>query len=185
MLDPVRCLKLYLAIKLHFTSSYDLFDSGGRVKNANTETLNRNSARKKVIFRLAERFKTYPEVVNYLVAQYAYSDASAIYDVMIADENHKRWQRNKISMSQIIIDDLADLDIEKIIMGTEPPIFRMVAGGTVHIESAAALNNLKNFIHGDYFGFDRLSRTIVKLDRFVKFDKDNVCSQLEINCEAV
>jgi hypothetical protein len=172
-----------MACKLHFTTKYDLFKNEGRVPGINSDALNKNGARKHLIMRLAESIGSYRELVNYFVASYAYADNGALYNVMEADENYRLWNKNKMSTTQIIVDDLYGLNIKEIIMGDEPTIFRKVVGGEIHIESAVALNQILHFVGEDYFVFSKIANKIVKLDRFVKFDKEKVCTELELNLE--
>lgn len=180
MIDPIVGLKLYMAVKLHFTSKYDIFEYGGRVPNISSDSLNKISARKALILRLCKRFKTNNEMVQYLVSQYAYTDNSALYDPMIAEENFDRWNKNKISMTQIILDDLYEKDVKEIIMGPDPKIFRMIVGGSVNIESATALNNILDFVKEDYFVFNNIAVKIKKLRRFIRFDKERVIKECNI-----
>lgn len=180
MLDPVRVLRLYMAMKLHFTSKkYDIFENRGSV-NLPPNALNTNNARKGMIMRVANKMKTYPTVAEYFMSQHLYQNGT-VFDPMCADENYERWEKFKMSSTQIILDDLYDKDIEKIIMGNEPPIFRLVMSEEVHIETAIALNTIKPYVQPgkDYFVFDTIATIIEKSGRWIKFNKERVCKELE------
>lgn len=182
MIDPLVGLKLYFAVKLHFETKYDIFKYDGRVPNINQATLDKNVARKKLIYRLCKRFTKPFDIVQFLVAQYIYGNGT-VYDVMSSEENYSKWLKFKVSSTRTIIDDFFDLDIDDIVMGAEPKIFKMIMRGSINIESATALNNIIHFVDEttDYFIFSGLSNTIVKLARFIKFDEQRVRTELNLD----
>jgi hypothetical protein len=179
MIDPIIVFRLYMATKLHFTTEkYDIHKSLARVGNINQTTFNKNIPRKRMLERTARKFNKIPDVVEFFVSQYAYGDASSAFDPQQAEDNYERWMKNKISMTQLIIDDLYGKDINQFIMGNSPPILSEVAGGRCHIESAVALNRLKPWVGTDYFVFNDLALKIKKLERFVQFNQRKVETEL-------
>lgn len=166
-------------MKLHFSSSYDVIKSNGRVPNISIDTLNKNISRKHMIQRISRRFKNPREVVQYLLAQHMYQDNNAIFDPMQAEENFKRWEKNKISMTRIILDDLMENDVAELLAGDPPNIFNHILGGRVHIETAVALHSILRWSETDYFPFQNIGLKIRKLEKFIKFDLNRVTEELE------
>lgn len=189
-MDRLQVFQYYMAVKLHFTTSkYDIFEHKGRVPNITWDNLSKSAPRLRLIEHLARRFDKPKELIEFLVAQYAYASSeasalSALYDPMSADENYALWCRKKVSMSQLIVDDLYDRDIKAITGGEQPEILSLVAGGTINIETAAALQTLYPYARKDYFVFQYLGVIIEKLGRWVRFDKARVLREIEIPNES-
>ena len=180
MLDPVRVLRLYLAMKLHFTTKkYDIFESKGRVKST-PDALHSNKARYAMVMRVCRQIKTYPSAAEYFMCQHLYHNGT-VFDAMSADENFARWEKYKLSSTQIILDDLYEHDAKKIIMGDEPPIFRLVMSEKVRIETATALNKIFSFVdlEKDYSVFNNLAFIISKSTRWNNFNMDKVCKEID------
>lgn len=182
-MDQLKVLRLYMASKLHFTNKkYDIFESKAAVKNINITTYQSNKARKLLVDRLAKRFKTPGEVLGYIVPQWVYSNGTSLFDMMEAEENYAKWQKFRAGSTHLIVDDLYHYDVKKIIMGSEPEIFKLVLQNKVHIESAIALDKVINFIDlsTDYFVFSQLALTIKKSSGFINFDIEKVKTELHI-----
>lgn len=175
-----------MAVKLHFASAkYDIVASMGRAPNITHEHLIKIPQRLRLIEHLGRRFDKPRELLEFLVAQYAYSASeasamSSLYDPMTADENFALWNRKKVSMSQLIIDDLYDRDIKAITSGDQPEILSLVASGAINVESAAALHQMYPFTRRDYFVFQYLGGIIGKLGHWVRFDEARIRRTIEI-----
>lgn len=173
-MDILLAFRLYTALRLHFTSAYDITKYGGKVPGCNMANVNKNPQRKYLIERMARRFVKPNDLVQYVVAQYAYAQGTAIYDPMIADENYTRWEKNRMATTQNMLDDLHQRDIPALISGEPPEILKLVLRGEIRIETAVALNGLLNFNDKDYFGFGEIGGIINKLARFVQFDRERI-----------
>lgn len=180
MLSVIGTYRIYTALRLHFTTNYDLTKYGGKVPGISIANVNKNPQRKCLMERLARRFTKPNDLVQYIVAQYAYADNSAIYDPMIAEENYILWGARRMSMTQHILDALYERDITALISGEPPEIFKLVLQGEMSVEVAVALNNLLNYNTKEYLGFSATVNRINKLAQFVKFDAPRVLEELEI-----
>lgn len=189
-MDRLKVFQLYMAVKLHFTSAkYDIFEHKARVPNITHANLSKIPARLRLIEHLARRFDSPQLLMEFLVAQYAYSASessalSSLYDPMSADENYALWNRKKVAMSQMIIDDLYDRDILAITSGDQPEILSLVASGAINVETAAALQKIYPFTRKDYFVFQYLGGIIEKLGRWVRFDEARITRIIEIPHES-
>jgi len=184
-MDRLTALRIYLAVRLHFTTEgYDIFECKARVPNITADSITKTPQRARMVEHLSRRFDRPSVLMQYLVAQYAYTTTtnaaiSAIHDVMTAEENFALWQRKKLALTQIILDDIHDYYKPSILGGDSPQILSMVAGGSVNIETAVAIQRLKPFLRNDYFAFQGIGVTIRKLNGFIKFNEQRVLSALE------
>jgi hypothetical protein len=182
MLDELRVFRIYMAVKLHYRSKkYDLFEMECRVSGIHREALQSNKARLGVILRAAKRCKTYPEVLEYFMAQHLYGDGNDVFNLMASSENIIRWEKFKFSSTNTILDQLADYDIREITEGEVPEILRLVVGGKVGIETASAIQRIKPYILHDYLGFSRTATIIKKSTRWMKFNEDRVKDELGLH----
>jgi hypothetical protein len=180
MLDNLKVFQMYMAIRLHYTTNYDLFSNNGHVKNITYENLNKIGGRKAMINRVCKKFNTYREVADYFVAQYLHGDGSP-FDEMIAEENYTKLTKFKIAPTYSIVNELSEYDIESLTKEPLPMILKKVAGDAVSIESAIALHIINPYVkETDYLGFNRLATIIKKSTRWIKFDKDLVKKELSI-----
>lgn len=182
MLDVLKVFRMYMAIRLHFTSKYDLFENKGRTSGITVENLNKNAARRTMLYRVAKKFTTYPEVAEYFVCQHLYGDGNSVFSIMLADDNYTKWMKFKLSATYTIINELSDYSIDALTEGKLPLILSKVAGDEISIETAIALNTLKPFTEPDkdYLGFSRIANIINKSTRWVKFDTNLVKRELSI-----
>lgn len=183
-MNELDAFRIYMALKLHFSSkSYDVFESKGRVANINVENLEKNKTRFQMLRRVSRQFNTPADLVSYFVAQYAYANNSAIYNPMIAEENHDKWQGRKNSTTQNIIFQLEGFDLDGIVREDPPEIFKLVMRDTIHIETAVALNKIRPYIKDNYLALGEMGFKIDKLRGFVKFDLVRVIQQLGMENE--
>ena len=151
MLDELRVFRLYIAVKLHYTSKkYDIFEANGMASGINRVNLQSNKARLGVILRVAKRCKTYSEALEYFMVQHLYGNRNDVFSLMAATDNIIRWEKFNFSSTNVIIDQLADYDVRKITEGEVPEILRLVVGGRVGIETASAIQRIKPYILDDY-----------------------------------
>jgi len=179
MIDSLICYRLHRAVYLHFKTKYDVFEYNGAVKGITREAFESDKRSVALISRIQRRFKTPLEVIQYLVAQYAYNDSgSDLYDSAASEDNYSRWMNYKPRIAYQAIDDIASVDISTATVGDPPPLFPMISRGTFQLESAVVLNNLIDFVQDDYFVYPGLARRISKLKRFVRCDLDSVRAAL-------
>lgn len=161
---------LYIAVKTHFTrSEYDIVKSNGRV-TANHESYEKR--RDHYLFeKLASKFKSKSDIVQYYVANFAYGNLDLLYSEETSRYNYKIWKRIKESLSYTFTEDCKKLpknvDIEK--------LFCMYLGKKINIETLAILNKLNNYDYTTIMLYELYESTILtikKLDTFIKIDTD-------------
>ena len=95
--------KFYRAVKLHFTTDrYDMLDQLGRVRGTE-ETFNKS--RLKGFFEyFCTKFETREELMDFLIANFAYQKEKFIFDKNFAA--YHKWMRRKKNITQVFTDDL-------------------------------------------------------------------------------
>ena len=103
-MDEYSVYKMYLALKLHFTTdNYDVIKQKGRVR-ASRQAF----AKRKDIFSIRKVSKTYSDeqVANFLVANFTSGDRwGGLFDSE-ANERYTEWQKRVQSLSYIFSNDL-------------------------------------------------------------------------------
>lgn len=183
-----KAFKYFQAIKLHFTSErYDVFEMNGRVTGTRASFEKRND--RGLFEKLAKKFDTDRELIQFLAANFAYGHRNVVYSVE-SDEYYKLWMRRKESITQVFKNDLNSIisHLEKSNISGEalfsiengmPELLNMYIGGHVSLETMVILQNFDDYLSKwepiimlwhDHF------LVIRKSNRFVKFKKDKLQS---------
>ena len=186
MISDYEAYKLYVAVKLHFTTSYDVFKYNGRV-NCPAAAFNKRNDRK-LFARLAERFNKPKDIIEYYVANFAYGNKNMIYSMDEAEGNHETWLKRKESINyefskqmNFLLRYLEDngktyqqlFDIETGV----PELLTLYMRGDIYLETLVIIDEYENFlstweplvlIWGDQL------QILNKVKRFVRFDKDKL-----------
>lgn len=175
--------KLYLAIKLHFTSDkYNFFTFNGKTRT----TLESFEKRKDKYFfkKLATKFDQ-DQLIQYFVAHFVQSEDTWIGDISKIEHSsvYPEWQRKIQSMSFVFSNDvdtlLKDTDFEGIfkITTTHPPLLKKYLSKSITLESLVILNQLLNYVKDfdktiqDPVVWPGLRRRVVKYEPFLSVDK--------------
>lgn len=172
-----------MAVKLHFTTEkYDVFEMNGRV-NGSRATFDRRNDRQ-IFERLANKFKTDHEYIQFLVANFAYGHRNAVYSNE-SDEHYRLWMKRKESLTRQFQTDLGKI-INHLEMNRIPPeqiysvdtgmpeLLNLYLGGYVTIETMVILQDFDDYLSkweplimlwNDSF------LTIRKCTGFIKYDK--------------
>ena len=177
--------KLYLALRLHFTSdNYDIRKTKGRIK-ASQKALDKNV---KLQFALNKVKKKYgqDDFINYFVANFITGDKwGGIYNTE-AENVYLSWKRINESLGYWYKQDLELLSQENINNISElwncnndhPILLKKFLGKTVTLETLVILNKLFTFIQqvDEQLIFDPIWHTVSKLiykySPFIKIDKE-------------
>lgn len=185
-MDGFKVWKLYMAVKLHFTTnSYNVFNNRGHVKGARDTFYARND---RFIFeKLARKFPTERDIIQYFVANFAYGNQEVVYEPSTGDSNLITWNKRKQSISQVFESDLHTilLHLEKngmtekhLYEGNPPELFKLYLGGYVTVETMVILNSFADYLTTLKLQLNLLwaeeCRIIDKCKGFVKFDKDRL-----------
>jgi hypothetical protein len=156
-MDGFDVYKIYLAIKLHFTSeSYDYFKHNGKTTaRLNTFTKRRD----RYFFHKLSRSYSSSACVDYFVAGFIGSDTVWIGDVVgkSGQENYTRWQKRIESLSYVFENDCNTLldfieekrikfdDLFKVKDGQHPPLVKLYIANKITIETMVILNDILNY----------------------------------------
>ena len=156
-MDGFDVYKIYLAIKLHFTSeSYDYFKHNGKTTaRLNTFTKRRD----RYFFHKLSRSYSSSACVDYFVAGFIGSDTVWIGDVVgkSGQENYARWQKRIESLSYVFESDVNTLfdfieekgikfdDLFKVKSGQHPPLIKLYLANKITVETMVILNDILNY----------------------------------------
>jgi hypothetical protein len=187
-MDEYSVYKMYLALKLHFTTDqYDVIKQKGRIR-ASRQAF----AKRKDIFSIRKVSKTYSdeEVANFLVANFTSGDRwGGLFDAE-ANERYTEWQKKVQSLSYVFTNDLDALieeleaenktfdDAFTIAKTQHPYIIKAFLRKTITLETLVILEKINPFL--DKFDTDLstdimwpdISRLIRKYKPFLQFDKE-------------
>lgn len=154
MIEPFEVYRLYLAIKLHFTTkNYDIVKYKGKVR-VKEETFRK---RKDLIsIKKLARDYSREEIINFLVANFVSGEKwGGLFDVDAArryeewqNRKHKREYQFKQDVDRIVLDmekeNIGDPFIS--INGKHPLTFRLFFGNIISIETMTILDKIFNFV---------------------------------------
>ena len=190
-MDGFKAYKYYIAIKLHFTKdSFDVFTNRGSVKGTREAFNARND--RYIFEKLARKFSSDRDIIQFFVANFAYGNETAIYAGQEADDNLAEWTKRKQSITKIFVDDLASLltyvEINKLPTSSifdfnnneYPAALKLFLGNKLSIESLVIINELDHIVEHwldnpsvQYIWNNEFLR-IKKLSGFVKYDKEKL-----------
>jgi hypothetical protein len=175
--------KLYLAIKLHFTTdSFDYFRCNGKSK----ASLQSFEKRKDVYFfkKLATKF-TQPELVDYFVANFTTDESTWIGNISKIENSkvYPKWKEKTQSMSYIFQNDMDFLlgessfeDLFKVEL-THPLLIKKYLSKEIALETLVILDKLVSYVKDfdnmikDPIIWPELKRKVVKYEPFLQIDK--------------
>ena len=144
--------KMYLALKLHFTSdTYDYFQYGG---NAKASQVSFDQRKDKFFFvKLSRKFKDF-ELREFFVANLTAEDK--VYPATLVREgakNYAEYTKRKESLSYHFKEDVATLhdthnrfdDLFKV-EGVHPPLLKSFLGGRICLETLTIFNKLFQYV---------------------------------------
>ncbi len=181
-MEPFEVYKLYLALKLHFTTkSYDITKTKGAVRSKKETFLRRKDLIS--IRKLARDFKR-SEIIDILVANFVSGDKwGGMFDTS-SIETYKKWLTTKQRMLYNFNTDLDNVLLKMemdniksaIYEDTHPLIFKMYMGREISLETLVMLDKLRPFVErfNDDFVLDDVCLLVSKYRPFVRFDKDNI-----------
>jgi hypothetical protein len=175
--------KLYLAIKLHFTSdSYNYFTFNGKTR---TTLQSFEKRRDKYFFKkLATKFSQ-EELIQYFVAHFVQNEDTWIGDISKIENSsvYLEWTKKIQSMSFVFSNDvdqlLKDLEFEQIfkVTSTHPPLLKKYLSKSISLETLVIFNKLLNFVKdfdktiADPVVWPELKRKVLKYEPFLLVDK--------------
>lgn len=178
IVDPFDVYKIYLALKLHFTTeSYDITKYKYAAKGKRETFLKRKDL--PVLRKLARDFRR-QEIIDILVANFVTGDRwGGMFDVQ-AMETYKRWKASKERLAYTFEQDLNTIqfemeknNIEDATLGEQHPlILRLLLGKLISLETVVILNKGLDFID-DYNDDLILKDTCLLVKKYSPFITNN------------
>jgi hypothetical protein len=186
-----KAFRYYLALKLHFNNDkYNVFENKGNIKYSYENFNSRND--RHIFEKLARKFDTDKDLIQFLVANFAYGHDNMIFAIEEANEYYLEWQKRKQSISRIFKDDLNTIELESqknvlsldqiinFTLNEYPSIIKLYLGKKIAIESISILNDLLDFIPkwkqnpSGMLILESDIRRIEKLKGFVKYEQQKI-----------
>jgi len=186
-----KAFRYYLALKLHFNNDkYNVFENKGNIKYSYENFNSRND--RHIFEKLARKFDTDKELIQFLVANFAYGHDNMIFAIEEANEYYLEWQKRKQSITRIFKDDLNTIELESqkhalsldqiinFTLNEYPSIIKLYLGKKIAIESVSILNDLLAFIPkwkqnpSGMLILESDIRRIEKLKGFVKYEQEKI-----------
>jgi hypothetical protein len=186
IMDEFSVYKMYLALKLHFTTdAYDVIKQRGKVRASRQAFAKRTD-----LFSIKKISKNYTdeEVANFLVANFVSGDRwGGMFDIE-AGQRYTLWKKKIESLSYAFSQDLDNLiqecedsgiDTKSIFVvskGQHPYIIKAYLRKTIGIETLVILEKLTGFINkfdseiNDTIVWPDISRLIKKYKPFLVID---------------
>lgn len=177
-MDPFEVYKLYLALKLHFTTEkYDITKTRGAVKASEKAFLKRKDI---IAMRKLARDYKKKEVIDLLVANFVSGDKwGGMFDAQ-ASEVYKEWKARKVRRDYQFEQDVELIKIEMEKQSISDPfvadqgqhalVYRLYLGKKITIESLVSLDKLFQFSYkgDDDIFLEAINLLIRKYRPFVK-----------------
>lgn len=185
-MDGFKAYKYFMAVKLHFTTEkYDVFEMNGRVSGSRVAFERRND--RGLFEKLARKFPTDQELIQFLVANFAYGHQNVVYS-HDSDTYFQVWNKRKESRTRTF-----NVDLDSILNHLEtnnispdalysvdsgmPELLNMYLGGFITLETMVILQDFDDYLSKweplimlwhDHFLIIR------KAKRFVKYDENRL-----------
>ena len=185
--------KTYLALKQHFTSSYDYFKYNGKVR-ANIESFLKR--KDKFFFRKLQKKYDKNELVEFFVSNFIVSGDNWIGSLVTqeSEQNYALWRKNKESISYNYRNELSllydyclsnDISCNQLVLvedGNHPILLRLLLQNKISLETIIVLDDILRFtrywnVKLDDIIWDEKKKLIYKYRSFMKYDLDK-CKQI-------
>jgi hypothetical protein len=185
-----NCYKLFLAMKMHFTTDYDIIKYKGKIR-ATSQSFTRKGNLVFIFQKLAKKYQGV-ELINFFLANFINDVSWNIGDLTSIDSHDTflAWKKRTESLSYVFQQDLErllnihNLDTmdRQIFLNDKtemnhPSILREFLGKKICLETLVILNKLYNFVEifDSYMSADPIwsdvSRLIKKYSPFLKIDR--------------
>lgn len=183
---------MYLAIKQHFTSTYDFFKYHGKV-NAKLESFKLKNDQYN--FQKLSRKYDESEMVDFLVANFCFGNASWSGNLLDEEANdiYKAYLKRKQARTYTFQSDLEKIgDPRGKFDGDQPEILTMFMQGTISLETLIILDSIIGFkkvfderLADDFFWPNNISRRMEKLKPFITWDAKKIREILKDHQESI
>jgi hypothetical protein len=198
-----KAYRYFLALKLHFTTDkFNVFENKGNVRGSFETFQARND--RHIFDKLARKFATDQELIQWMVAQFVYNNHNFIYNIAEGDANYIEWVRVKESITKVFADDLNQLQLEhekhghilqeliNCTLNDFPIIIKLYLGKRIHPHTIAILSNMSDEVSA-WLNNKNLAlvleaeiRVLYKMHGFFKYDKkklSKIFNEFIANCD--
>lgn len=176
---PYQAYQLYVAIKNHFSTSYDYFKYGGKVK---TQYSSYEVRKDKYFFT---KLQKHSDPIGLLVSQFVDNPNAWIGDIVNFESSemvYNRWKNRQDSLTYLFKQNIQALPTDKdkvleVIDGQHPLLLQRYIGTNIYPETVILLNFHLNFFPywenaiDDHAIWPVAYKTLVKYTPFVKQNK--------------
>jgi hypothetical protein len=185
--------KTYLALKQHFTSSYDYFKYNGKVKAKIESFLKRKD---KFFFRKLQKKYSKDELVEFFVSNFIINGDNWIGSLVSqeSEDNYATWRKNKESISYNYSNELSllydyclsnDISCNQLVLvedGNHPILLRLLLQNKISLETVIILDSILGFTRYwnaklDDIIWDEKKKLIQNYKSFVQYDFEK-CKKL-------
>jgi hypothetical protein len=177
--------KIYMGLKLHFTSSYDYVKYNGKVNSATVKAFEINKG-KFFFYKLSRKYNK-EEIFGFYLSNFLENPKLWIGNLLSddCDSTYKIWMKTQQSLSYIFDQDLNTLfdmvdkpdELLKVVDGDYPLLYNLYKQNTVKLETVIILDDIMNFITmwskkvTDDLIFPDFVRVCDKYKPFINYDK--------------
>jgi hypothetical protein len=179
LMSPFESYKMFLAIKMHFTTpGYDYIKYQGKV-GAKIESFERRRDK----FQFAKLAKK-KDPLYFLVSNFVYDSPTWIGDLLTeeAENNFAEWQKKQQSLTYILTNEINMLDDDfvsyfKVKDGQHPLLLNMYKQKKLSIETLIVLNDILTFFPiwdkklNDTIIWPSIRDKCLKYRQFIHYDK--------------
>lgn len=134
-----ECFKLYMPLKLHFTTdNFNVFVNS-RVKNTNLEYYNKRKD-KKSFESISKLFANPRECVRYYVSNFVYSNDNFLYDREEGNRFYNEWNKTRQSLTYTFKNDMEKIYTKYKESNDVYDIFKLFINSEIRAESLIILN---------------------------------------------
>lgn len=188
-MNSYEAYKLYLAIKLHFTTdNYDFFKHNAKVNSSFNTFLKRND--RFFFHKLVTKYKP-DELLDYFVCNFAVNSKTWIGDLVRADgeTNYNKWRKynesftynfrmDMVRISNVLSDNNIRFDdVFSVSGGQHPRLLRLFLSKQITIQTLIIMDHILSFVNNwnkeikETIIWPEISSKVAKLKPFIKFNR--------------
>jgi len=185
-MEAFDAYRMYLGLKLHFTTDYDYTRYGGKTSASKASFLKRRD--RNFFARVARKYGASTQ--NYFISNFVCSPKGWLGD--FNEDNYNKWMKHKQSLTYNFINDMSFLfsqvsEFDEIFScqnGQHPVLLKNFLAKRISLETMVILQGLLNYVKQfdkelkDDLVWPDNRRLVVKYGAFLNYDKQKCKVQL-------
>ncbi len=153
-----KAFRLYLATRLHFLTTFDVFQSKGKFKGQSKVADRKDLI---LISQLTKLVNNERELIELCAANFLYGNDKFLYDQSYADDNYKHWLTVKQTITYCLERDLSFIELQLLKKG-------------IDLDSYLATEVISDLFSRkiEYESLIMLNRKIPVIDKIAGFEAD-------------